>query len=199
MVDGAVRLNRFGWERGKVWSTLVMALAIFAPVILWTQWNNMVSGQEELRAGSRIILSATPPPMAPSEEGIVSLSIPGNGWTVDTGSSKPAERVLVHSPMVVSFSAVAGVKDIGVLFDRKKRDLADGNPSMFTTDVKSYTSPKGLKGLWGDLTGERYGGALVVVGRGSVAAVLEVTGPLGHLDGEMDSIHDILSSLEVST
>lgn len=199
MIEGAVRLNRFGLERGKLWPALLMAVAVFAPIITWVTANNLVSGQEELPEGELITLSATPPPMAPPGTGTVRFEIPDEGWSIDTSESSTGSVTLVFSPLVMTVEAVAGVEDLDRLFERQRRDLAEARPAYFVTDAKSYATKTGLKGLWGDLTGERYGGALVVLGTGTVAAVVKVTAPLGHLDGEIGDVADLLDSLEVIT
>lgn len=199
MIEGAVRLNRFGLERRKLWPALIMALAVFAPIIAWMTANNLVSGQEELPEGEPITLRATPPPMAPPGTGTVRIEIPNKGWSTETSASSTDSVTLVHSPLVMTVDAVAGVEDLSRLFTRQERDLAEARPAYFVTDDKPYTTDTGLKGYWGDLTGERYGGALVVVGKGTVAAVVKVTAPLGRLDGEFTDVRDLLDSLEVIT
>ncbi|ADD43928.1 hypothetical protein Snas_4279 [Stackebrandtia nassauensis DSM 44728] len=199
MIEGAIRLNRFGLEQGKLWPALLMAVAVFAPVVTWITANHLVPGQEELAPDYEIELSATPPPMAPPDTGSVAFKIPNEGWSIETSESSTKSVTLVHSPLVLTVDAVAGVEDLTVLFNRKKRDLADAKPSYLVTDSKPYRPTDDLKGLRGDLTGERYGGALIVVGKGSVAAVVEVTAPLGRLDGEFDDVDDMLGSLEVTT
>jgi hypothetical protein len=180
-----------------MWSAVAMLVAVFAPVILWTQWNDSLSGEETLPAGERIVLTATPPPMAPTAKGRVELTIPGDGWATNVDDGKSDHTRLVHNTVVVDVTAVAGVEDIEVLFERQIRDRADGNPPMFTTGSHDYTSPTKLNGLWGDLTGEGYSGALIVLGRETVAVVLTVTAPLGRLDNELDGITTILADLKV--
>lgn len=199
MIEGAVRLNRFGLERRKLWPALIVAIAVFAPIITWMTANNLVSGQEELREGDLITLTATPPPMAPPGTGTVRIEIPNEGWSSETSESSTDSVRLVHSPLVMPVEAVAGVEKLSRTFERQQRDLAEARPAYFVTDAKPYTTDTGLKGYWGDLTGERYGGALVVVGKGTVAVVVQVTAPLGRLDGESNDVRDLLDSMEVST
>ncbi|MGH8877674.1 MAG: hypothetical protein ACRD0P_10085 [Stackebrandtia sp.] len=199
MIEGAIRLNRFGLERGKLWPAILMAIAVFAPLITWTTANSLVSGEEELPRGYKIVLTGTPAPMAPPGTGTVTLTIPHEGWSIDASSASTDEVTLVHNPLTLRVTAVAGVKDLKRLFSRQKRDLADEKPALFVTDAKPYSASKKLEGLWGDLTGERYGGALVVVGKGTAAAVIKVTAPLGQLDGEFSDISDIMASMEVTT
>lgn len=198
-MEGAVRLNRFGLERRKLWPALIMVVAVFTPIVTWMTANNLVSGQEELPPGHVISLSATPPPMAPPGSGVVRFAIPNEGWASETSASSTDSVTLVHSPLVMTVEAVAGVEDLERLFDRQRRDLAEARPAYFVTDAKSYRTKTGLKGLWGDLTGERYGGALVVLGEETVATIVRVTAPLGRLDGEISDVADLLDSLEVIT
>lgn len=198
-IDGAIPLNRLGLERGKLWSAVVMLIAVLAPMLWWAQWDRMVSGEEQLSQGSKITLKAVSPPMAPQSTGNVTVTVPGSGWTTDVGASRPNVQDMVHNSVHVAITAVAGVDDINVLFDRKRRDLADSRTSLFTTSDKTYHTPNSLNGLWGDLTGDSYSGALIVVGKKAVAAIVVVTAPMGHMDGEMGDITKIMGSLRVSS
>lgn len=196
-VDTAMRLNRFGLERGHLVSTVVMLLAVFAPLLLWTQWNEAVSGEEVLAPGTVITLTATPPPLSPPARATVTMRIDAEGWTTDVGDAKSNRRTLIHYPLQLSLTAVAGVENIDLLFERQRRELASGDSALFTSSTRAYTTDSGLAGLWGDLTGESYSGALVVVGRGTAAAAVVVTAPLGRLDNEMSDIIAMIATLTV--
>lgn len=199
MIEGAVRLNRVGLERHKTWSAVALAIAVFLPAILWTQWNNAVSGETELAPGTVMTLTAIGTPETGSI-GQVTLTIPddGGGWGTATGENRQSSVVLVHGSIWLEATAVAGVGDFSVLFDRQSRDLSNADPPMFTTGKVPYTSPTGLTGYRGTLTGERYGGTLYVLGDGEIAAVVVARAPLGRLDGEAMTIERILATLEVS-
>ena len=199
VIEGAIRLNRFGLERGKLWPAVAMAIAIFAPLVTWAGANSLVSGDEELPRGYQITLTGTPAPMAPPGTGTVELTIPDEGWSLDVAGASTEEVTLVHDPLTLRVTSVAGVEDLKRTFSRQKRELADDKPALFVTDAKPYSASKGLDGLWGDLTGERYGGALIVVGQDSAAAVVKMTAPLGQLDGEYGDVSEILSTMEVRT
>jgi len=175
-----------------------MAILVFAPAVIWSHWNNSVSGERELSAGDRFVLTAVGTPDAPGT-GTVVVTVPDDdGWTTDTGNNRASRIDLVHGPAVVEVTAVAGVNDMSVLFDRQRRDQSNADPAMFTTGKRSYESPTGLTGYAGNMTGERYSGVLIVVGRGAVAAVVVAYAPLGRLDGETKAIEQILATLEVS-
>ncbi|MEV0648443.1 hypothetical protein AB0I28_24585 [Phytomonospora sp. NPDC050363] len=197
MIEGAVRLNRFGLERGRLWSAVLLALAVFAPAVLWTQLDSAVDGDEGVAAGTVITLQASSNPGA-AGKGSAWFTVPGDGWITETGSNRPSAVTLVHSPVVVRTSAIGGVDDILVLFERQARDLRMGDRVLFETGSRAYTTPTGLSGYWGDLTGERYSGALIVVGKGPVAAVIVAVAPLGRLEDQLNDITAILATLEVS-
>jgi len=199
VIEGAVRLNRVGLERHKTWSAVALAIAVFLPAILWTQWNNAVSGEAELAPGTVLTLTAIGTPETGSS-GQVTLTIPddGGGWRTATGENRQSSVVLVHGSVWLEATAVAGVGDFSVLFDRQSRDLSNADPAMFTTGKAAYTSPTGLTGYQGTLTGERYGGNLYVLGDGKIAVVVVTRAPLGRLDGEAITIEHILATLEVS-
>lgn len=197
MIEGAVRLNRFGLERGRLWSALALALAVFAPVVLWTQWDGAVDGEEAVPAGTVITVEASSNPGAVGK-GRVWFTVPGDGWVTETGANRQSAVTLVHSPVVVRTSAVGGVDDILVLFERQARDLRMGNRVLFATGSREYATPTGLSGYWGDLTGERYSGALIVVGLGDVAAVIVAVAPLGRLEDQLGDLTAILATLGAS-
>lgn len=200
MIDGAVRLNRVGLERNKTWQAVVLAVLVFLPALLWTQWNNSVPGEAELSPGTVIGLTAVGTPETGSF-GEVRLTIPddtGDGWRTATGQNRQSSVVLVHGSVWLEATAVAGVGAFSVLFDRQARELGNGDPAMFTSGRSEYTSPLGLTGYRGTLTGERYGGTLYVMGSGEVAAVIVARAPLGRLEGEATAIERILTTLEVS-
>ncbi|HIW63149.1 MAG TPA: hypothetical protein H9881_11875 [Candidatus Stackebrandtia excrementipullorum] len=179
---------------------MALAVAVFLPAVLWTQWNNAVPGEEQLARGAVISLNAVGSPETGST-GQVRLVIPdegGDGWRTATGQNRQSSAVLVHGSVWVEVRAVAGVGDLSVLFERQSRELGNGDPAMFTTGRAQYTSPAGLTGYRGPLTGERYGGMLYVLGNGDVAAVVVARAPLGRLDGEAASIERLLALLEVS-
>ncbi|GAA4920785.1 hypothetical protein [Stackebrandtia albiflava] len=198
MIEGAVQLNRFGLERRRTWPAVALAIAVFLPALFWTQWNKAVPGEAEVAPGTVLTLSATGPPETGSF-GRIRLTIPadGSGWRTATGRNRQSTVVLVHGSVWLETHAMAGVDDFGVLFDRQSRDLGNEDPAMFTTGKERYTSPTGLTGYRGTLTGERYGGTLYVLGRGDVAAVVVTRAPLGRLDGEALTIEQILATLEV--
>ena len=196
MIEG-VRLNRLGLERGRFWPTLALALAVFLPAVLWTQWDDSVDGEEAVPAGTTYTLQASSNPGAIGH-GQVVFTVPASGWDTDLGANRQSSVTIVHSPVVVHTSAVGGVGDIQVLFERQARDLRMGSRIMFATGSHPYTTPTGLSGYWGDLTGERYSGALIVVGRDKVAAVVIAIAPLGGLEEQLGDINQILATLEVS-
>lgn len=197
MIEGAVRLNRFGLERGRFWSALALALAVFAPAVLWTQWDKSIDGEETVPAGTVIHLAASSNPGAMGK-GSVWFAVLGDGWVTETGANRQSAVTLVHGPVVVRTSAIGGVDDIQVLFERQARDLRMGNRVLFATGSRAYTTPTGLSGYWGDLTGERYSGALIVVGKGEVAAVIVAVAPLGRLEDQLGDLTSILATLEAS-
>lgn len=196
MIEGAVQLNRFGLERGRLWPAILVLLAVFAPAVVWTQWNNAVDGEQPVPDGTVYRLEAAPNPGAAGHGG-VTFTVPGPGWVTDKGTNKSNSVILVAGSVVVRVQAVAGVGDLKVLFDRQSRDLRVASRVMFTTGSREYTSPGGLTGYWGDLTGDRYGGALVVVGHDGAAAVITAAAPLGSVESQMDDITRILTGLEV--
>ena len=197
MIEGAVRLNRFGLERGRFWPAVLLAVAVFAPALLWTQWDGSVDGEEAVPAGTVVTVEASSNPGA-AGEGRVWFTVPGDGWVTETGANRASAVTLVHSPVVIRVSAIGGVDDILVLFERQARDLRMGNRVLFATGTRDYTTPTGLSGYWGDLTGERYSGALIVVGLGEVAAVIVAVAPLGRLEDQLGDIAGILATLEAS-
>lgn len=200
MIDGAVRLNRVGLERNKTWPAIALAVAVFLPALFWTQWNNNVPGEAQLVPGTVISLTAVGTPETGSS-GEVRLTVPddgSDGWRTATGQNRQSSVVLVHGSVWLEATAVAGVRDFAVLFERQSRELGNGDPAMFTSGRTAYTSPTGLTGYRATLTGERYGGTLYVLGKGDVAAVIVTRAPVGRLDGESTTIERILATLEVS-
>lgn len=195
--DGVVMLNRFGLEKGRVWPAVVMLVAVFAPLLVWSQLNTIISGKESLEPNSTIELSTSTPLTAPPIDGKVRMTIPGDGWSADIADTKPSEWSLVHGQVHLDVKAISGVDDIMVLFDRQARDLASETQPMFVTDTKPYSTEKDLDGVWGNLTGESYTGILAVVGRESVAAVVVVTTPPGKTTAQMGDIVLLLNSLEI--
>lgn len=197
MIEGAIQLNHLGLERGKLWPALLTLLAVFAPAVLWTQWDNAINGQHPVSEGTVFHLEATPTPGA-GGQGTVTVTIPSGEWVTDEGANKPDSVTLVTGPVIIRIQAVAGVDDLKVLFDRQSRDPRVEARAMFTTGSRPYTTPTGLTGYWGDLTSERFSGAIVVVGRDGAAAVLTAAAPLGSAEAQMNDLTRLLATLEVT-
>ncbi|MCH7231826.1 hypothetical protein L0U85_13325 [Glycomyces sp. L485] len=194
MSEVAIRLNRLGLERGRMWQAVVAAVVIVLPMALWIGLERAVGDTtEKLVPGETIILQSYP--VADAQ---LQFLPPGRGWS--TGLSLSRFRITLNRDKVSATVQVdTAVDSLRRLLDRRAERLTGSQPGITATNVREYRNPvNGLDGYRADLYGRNIAGSIVVVGNSDGAAATVITlAPFGQIDDSTAGADDFVSSFVI--
>ncbi|WP_026930592.1 hypothetical protein [Glycomyces tenuis] len=191
MGEATIRLNRLGLERGRVWQTVLAAVAIVLPMALWTGLERAVGDTtEKLVPGETITLHSYP-----VDNARLQFLPPGSGWS--TGLTLAEYRIELNRGKVSATVQVdTAVASLTRLLERRADRLTATQPGIAASNVREYRNQvNGLEGYRADLYGRNIAGSIVVVGTdGGAAATVITIVPSGQLDDSAASADDFVSS-----
>lgn len=195
MGEATIRLNRIGLERGRLWQTVLAAVAILLPVALWTGLERAVGdATEKLVPGETVTLESYP--VADAQ---LQFLPPGSGWSA--GLSLSQHRIeLFRGKVSATVQVDTAVNSLRRLLERRANRLTTTQSGVSATDIREYRNPvNGLEGYRADLYGRNIAGTIVVVGisDGSAATVITIA-PSGQLDDSIAGADDFVSSFVLS-
>ncbi|WP_026923003.1 hypothetical protein [Glycomyces arizonensis] len=195
MGEATIRLNRIGLERGHLWQTVLVTVAIVLPMALWTGLERAVGDTtEKLVPGETITLESYP-----VSDAKLQFLPPGSGWSAGLNLSR--HRIELTRGKVSAIVQVdTAVTNLRRLLDRRVDRLTTTQPGVEASNVREYRNQiNGLEGYRADLYGRNIAGTIIVVGdNGGAAATVITIAPAGRLDDSTAGADDFLSSFVLS-
>jgi hypothetical protein len=174
VAEVAIRLNRLGLERGRMWQAVLAAIAIALPLVLWIGLErHLGESVQRIDPDEPLYLRSYPVSAASLE-----FRLPGEDWTSPGIHMAEQRQNFVRGNLSAVVEVDTNVASLENLLARRADPIAAERGFAYYNERPYENAASGLSGYRADIVGVDTAGTITVVGEdGGAAAILILLAP----------------------